>query len=249
MVDGKKTNHRQISLEQLLHVKRSEQPEPEFWAQFEQEFRQKQLSALVQAQPWFARLGRTIGLIARRSAPVAAAAAAIATGYFVVSGPSIVMNSPEDSPVSERYETIAVRPAESPVVASVKDLPELIVLPVAARAIGSTPVRNRSRQERVTSRISWRRTINPNDTLHFRHLRRCSQEFAQWDLRGQRAVHPNLLRPTFLRNGRPVLGSPNDGDIGMAPVRILVCIRSDRNACPLRASAPRPPKVSVFRVA
>ncbi|RKX36230.1 MAG: hypothetical protein DRP71_00770 [Verrucomicrobia bacterium] len=134
MVDGKKTNNRQISLEQLLRVKRAEQPEPEFWDQFEQEYRQKQLSALVQAQPWFVRLGRTIGMIARRSAPVTAAAAAIATGYFVVSGPSIVTTSPESSPVSERYETIAVRPVESQVVASVGNLPEMIVQPVATRS-------------------------------------------------------------------------------------------------------------------
>jgi len=134
MVDGKKTNNRQISLEQLLRVKRAEQPEPEFWDQFEQEYRQKQLSALVQAQPWFVRLGRTIGMIARRSAPVTAAAAAIATGYFVVSGPSIVTTSPESSPVSERYETITVRPVESQVVASVGNLPEMIVQPVATRS-------------------------------------------------------------------------------------------------------------------
>lgn len=134
MVDGKKTDNRQISLEQLLRVKRAEQPEPEFWDQFEQEYRQKQLSALVQAQPWFVRLGRNIGLMARRSAPVTAAAAAIAIGYFVVSGPSIVMTSPENSPASERYETIAVRPVESQVVASVENLPDMIVQPVSAKS-------------------------------------------------------------------------------------------------------------------
>ena len=134
MVDGNNTNNRQISLEQLLRVKRTERPEPEFWDQFDHELRQKQLSALVHAQPWFVRLGRSIGLIARRSAPVTAAAAAIATGYFVVSGPSIVMNDPYESPVEDRYETIAVRPVESPVVASVENLPEMIVDPVAVRS-------------------------------------------------------------------------------------------------------------------
>jgi len=126
MVDGKKTN---ISLEQLLRVKRMERPEPEFWDRFELELRQKQLAALVQAAPWFVRLGRMINLIARRTAPFTAAAAAVAAGYFVVSGPSIVVNSP----VSDRFETIAVRPAESPVVASVVNLPEMIVQTVAAR--------------------------------------------------------------------------------------------------------------------
>jgi hypothetical protein len=107
--------------------------QPDFWDQFEHELRQKQLSALVQAQPWYLRLGRSIGLIARRSAPITAAAAAVAAGYFVVSGPSIVMNDPHNSPVADRYETIAVRPAESPVVASVENLPEMIIHPVAVR--------------------------------------------------------------------------------------------------------------------
>jgi hypothetical protein len=133
MVDGNNINNRQISLEQLLRVKRTERPEPEFWDQFDHELRQKQLSALVHAQPWFVRLGRSISLIARRSAPVTAAAAAIATGYFVISGPSIVMNDPHESRVEDRYETIAVRPVESPVVASVENLPVMIVQPVAVR--------------------------------------------------------------------------------------------------------------------
>jgi hypothetical protein len=165
MVDGKNTKNRQISLEQLLRVKRSEQPEPEFWAQFEQEYRQKQLSALVQAQPWFIRLGRTIGLIARRSAPVAAAAAAIATGYFMISSPSIVMNNPGSSPASERYETIAVRPAESPVVASVEHLPEMIVKPVGARSD-----RSDARSQPVTARARYIEDILAKDDQPQRYV-------------------------------------------------------------------------------
>ena len=165
MVDGKKTNNRQVSLEQLLRVKRSEQPEPVFWAQFEQEYRQKQLSALVQAQPWFIRLGRSIGLIARRSAPVTAAAAAIATGYFMVSSPSIVMNTPESSPVSERFETIAVRPAESPVVASVEHLPEMIVVPVGAKSD-----RFEARPQPVTARARYIEDIMAKDDQPQRYV-------------------------------------------------------------------------------
>jgi len=41
------------------------------------------------------------------------------------------MNDPHESQVEDRYETIAVRPVESPVVASVENLPVMIVQPVA----------------------------------------------------------------------------------------------------------------------
>jgi len=165
MVDGKDTNNRQISLEQLLRVKRAEQPDPEFWTQFEREYRQKQLAALVQAQPWYVRLGRTIGLIARRSAPVTAAAAAIATGYFVISGPSIVMNSPQDPPVSDRYETIAVRPAENLAVASVEDIPELIIQPTVT---GND--RYEARPQPVTARARYIEDIMAKDDQPQRYV-------------------------------------------------------------------------------
>jgi hypothetical protein len=41
------------SLEDVLRLKRAERPSPEFWAGFERELRQKQLTALVQKRRWW----------------------------------------------------------------------------------------------------------------------------------------------------------------------------------------------------
>ncbi len=41
------------SLEEILRLKRAERPSPEFWAGFERELRQKQLTALVEKRRWW----------------------------------------------------------------------------------------------------------------------------------------------------------------------------------------------------
>jgi len=64
---------RQISLEQLLQLKRAERPDPEFWNRFEHELRQKQLAALLERRPWWHSFSR---LLTRRVyLPVGATAA------------------------------------------------------------------------------------------------------------------------------------------------------------------------------
>jgi hypothetical protein len=42
-----------VSIEDLLRLKRAERPSPEFWANFERELRQKQLTALVKKRHWW----------------------------------------------------------------------------------------------------------------------------------------------------------------------------------------------------
>lgn len=42
-----------MSLEELLRLKRAEQPPPEFWNGFETEFRQRQLASLLKKRPWW----------------------------------------------------------------------------------------------------------------------------------------------------------------------------------------------------
>jgi hypothetical protein len=137
MVERNKKQSQSVTLEQLLQVKRSERPEPEFWDRFDRELHQKQLSALVQAAPWYLRLGRIVGRLARRSAPVTAAAAAVAAGYFAVSGPTTLVKAPSEGETVGRYETIRIRPSEATAVASVENLPELVV---PAAATWSEPV-------------------------------------------------------------------------------------------------------------
>ena len=128
MVEVKESNSQQITLEKLLHVKRDERPEREFWDRFERELHQKQLSALVQAQPWYLKVGRLVVQLARRSAPLTAAAAAVAAGYFVVNGPSFLTQAPLGEVTNGRYETVRVRPAAAEVeTTAVASLPELVV--------------------------------------------------------------------------------------------------------------------------
>lgn len=134
MVEQNKKQSQPLTLEQLLHVKRAERPDREFWDRFERELHQKQLSALVQATPWYLRIGRIVGRFARRSAPITAAAAAVAAGYFAVSGPTTMVQTPSENPAIDRYETIRIRPAEPITVAAVENLPELIVSTSAARS-------------------------------------------------------------------------------------------------------------------
>lgn len=62
-----------VSLEDLLRLKRAERPNPEFWASFERELRQKQLTALVQKRRWWHELP----LVLSRRVYVPAGAAAI----------------------------------------------------------------------------------------------------------------------------------------------------------------------------
>src|ERR1700712_1506956 len=53
------SDHRsKITIEDLLHLKKSERPSAGFWANFENELRQKQLSALVEKRAWWHDLPR-----------------------------------------------------------------------------------------------------------------------------------------------------------------------------------------------
>jgi hypothetical protein len=62
-----------VTLEDLLHLKRAERPSPEFWSKFEQELRQKQLTALVQKRRWW----HDLPVLLNRRVYVPAGAAAI----------------------------------------------------------------------------------------------------------------------------------------------------------------------------
>jgi len=64
--------HSKVTLENLLHLKRSERPTPEFWSHFERELRQKQLTALVEKHRWWH--GLSLNLTRRVYVPAGAAA-------------------------------------------------------------------------------------------------------------------------------------------------------------------------------
>jgi hypothetical protein len=83
MPDKKDSEKRTVTLEQLLQLKRSERPQPAFWEEFDRELRRRQLAALVTVKPWHERMAHAALSFLRRSAPVGAAAAALAAGVVV----------------------------------------------------------------------------------------------------------------------------------------------------------------------
>jgi hypothetical protein len=64
----------QVTVEDLLRVKRAERPQPEFWAGFEQELRQRQLAALVERKPWWNGLSASASRFGWLRLPVGATA-------------------------------------------------------------------------------------------------------------------------------------------------------------------------------
>jgi hypothetical protein len=70
-----------VSLEELLRLKRAERPSQEFWVKFEQEMRQKQLTALVRKRRWWHDMSL---LLNRRTYMPAGATALVAIGLVSV---------------------------------------------------------------------------------------------------------------------------------------------------------------------
>lgn len=64
----------QVTVEQLLRLKRTERPAPEFWQQFDRAMRVKQLAAIVEPRPWWAPFIRISTKMARYQMPVGATA-------------------------------------------------------------------------------------------------------------------------------------------------------------------------------
>lgn len=82
MIDPQRPPSR-VTLEDLLRVKRSERPPAEFWLDFEQSLRAKQLAAIVEKRPWWRR--RSLSSFSRWSLPAGAAAALLLTVATVAS--------------------------------------------------------------------------------------------------------------------------------------------------------------------
>lgn len=120
-------------MEDLLRLKRAERPAPEFWVQFEQELRQRQLAALVEKKSWwhefaavYSRLG---GLRLPVSATAVLAVTLLSVHYYSRSGsePSVItreslpvqseMQAPASSPQVAAPAVVAAAPALAPAAA------------------------------------------------------------------------------------------------------------------------------------
>jgi hypothetical protein len=83
MPELRPTDRPQISLEQLLKLKRSERPDPTFWEEFDRELHRRQLASVVATPTWRARFARSLLVGVRRAVPVTAAAAAAVGGFLI----------------------------------------------------------------------------------------------------------------------------------------------------------------------
>jgi hypothetical protein len=74
---------REVTIEDLLRLKRVERPLAEFWTEFDRELRAKQLAALVEKRPWWRSVSLSNALrgLTRYSVPFGAAAA-LALTFF-----------------------------------------------------------------------------------------------------------------------------------------------------------------------
>jgi hypothetical protein len=103
------SNKTRVTLEDLLRVKRSEQPPSTFWPDFERELRAKQLAAIVEPRPWWAPFIR-VGSKASRLQLPAGAAAILALSLATVG----------------QYRTASVRPLYRPQTAVVSSAPSAV---------------------------------------------------------------------------------------------------------------------------
>jgi hypothetical protein len=134
-------HHAKPTLEELLQLKRCERPDAQFWAGFERELRQKQLTALVEKPRWwhsFGNLGRRVyvpagaaamvafALVAiRYNAPVRVAAPEEAPPQFEAAVPSI--ETLPATVVASRYEEPVEVIAAADAVAPSAPEPEAVV--------------------------------------------------------------------------------------------------------------------------
>jgi hypothetical protein len=108
-----------VTVEDLLRLKRAERPAPEFWANFERELRQKQLTALIEKRPWWQELPQ---LLARRVyLPVGATAilafTLVSVKYYAPAQVAQVAPPPAGSPVAvDREQAVTVVAVSSPLV-------------------------------------------------------------------------------------------------------------------------------------
>lgn len=107
---SKSEHSSKVTLEDLLRLKRAEKPGPEFWVNFEQELRQKQLTALVQKRRWW----HEVPVLLNRRFYVPAGAAAIVAFTLVTvrySTPTqmaqVVNTAPQIAAADPAVETLA----------------------------------------------------------------------------------------------------------------------------------------------
>ena len=108
-----------VTLEDLLRVKRAEQPPAEFWAEFERGLRTKQLAAIVEPRPWWAPLIRISSRVSRYQLPVGVTAI-LAITLLTVREYGPVASNPVFEPTSSETASVPVSTPASNVAMRLK---------------------------------------------------------------------------------------------------------------------------------
>lgn len=78
MADSNNSQTKEVKVEDLLRLKRSERPDEAFWNTFDRELHQRMLQTLVKKDPWYIQLLRGVSGRIAQTAAVGAAAAFLA---------------------------------------------------------------------------------------------------------------------------------------------------------------------------
>jgi hypothetical protein len=133
------------ALENLLRLKRAEQPSDEFWTRFERELREKQLAAIVEKRPWWCAFPRSYVFLLRHKGQIGSVAAlscAFLVSFhefraYVPATPSDAVSGPTaQAPVHVQPAAVAAAAVERPMAAAVAThvtTPEATVVAVSDR--------------------------------------------------------------------------------------------------------------------
>lgn len=128
-----------VTIEDLLHLKRAERPAAEFWANFERELRQKQLTALLEKRPWWQELPQLF--VRRAYLPIGATAilafTLVSVKYYTLPTQVVQLEgAPAGAPVvlSHQNETLSAQPASAPVSSPLVNRHDQTVSEVSDRA-------------------------------------------------------------------------------------------------------------------
>lgn len=127
MLDTEKAQKTEVSVEDLLRVKRAERPDDAFWNKFDQELHQRMLQTLVKKDPWYIQVLR--GVSGRIAQTGMVGAAAVFLGLMVIR-PAFEV-APLPNPQSGNQQVALTNATANPVEVSMSELDSTEVVAAA----------------------------------------------------------------------------------------------------------------------
>jgi len=144
MSDRHSSQSKRVTLEDLLRLKKAEQPSPEFWTNFERSMRERQLAALVERKPWWHWFALSYERVGQLRLPLGTAAA-LAVAFAAVR--YLPENESPSAPVAR--ENLAALPLRAAVPVAVSEAP-LRALAAVAAPVQVTPAPVSASDARLT---------------------------------------------------------------------------------------------------